>query len=370
MTATLSTTSTDFSAQCAQDVAPPLVKRQPARMTFWGFRLSTGALLPRRPFGVDWGMPIQPHQLPMALRHAAFSSSEARALGVSQRRLRAADLCSPFHGARLQDSPPALGDIASRARAFAPLMSKRHAFTHVTALRLHQIDLPQSQRYNHDLHVMVVDAAHRIRRPGVRCLVVAPCGRIVQVQGLRVTDPATTFLHLARTLDLEDLIDVGDAMTRRKSPATSLEELRRAVAAAGGLKGVPRARAALEHIIEGTDSVPETRLRRLIESAGFARPTVNQRMFDGATYLGRPDLSYPALKISIEYLGDGHRTQRSVWEIDIDRSADFRSAGWTVLEVTAQTLINPAAFLRRLRAAGAPARTAGPSAQRRSPQAS
>lgn len=116
--------------------------------------------------------------------------------------------------------------------------------------------------------------------------------------------------------------------------------------------GLPVAREALLHIRPGTDSVPETQLRRLIQNAGFPEPVVDQPAYgaDGQ-YLARPDLSHPELKIAIEYLGDVHRTDQRTWRSDIDRHQRLRDAGWIVLEASADSVADPTSLLHRLRRA-------------------
>lgn len=55
----------------------------------------------------------------------------------------------------------------------------------------------------------------------------------------------------------------------------------------------------------------------------------------GRTY--RPDLSYPHLRIAIEYEGAHHLTHRWQWTSDISRERDFNDHGWIYIRVTADT---------------------------------
>jgi hypothetical protein len=80
----------------------------------------------------------------------------------------------------------------------------------------------------------------------------------------------------------------------------------------------------------------ETRVRLLLVRAGLPCPEVNRDVFDLAgSWLAPPDLSYPALKIAIEYDGDHHRTDRKQWRRDRARDANLREAGWIVITLTA-----------------------------------
>ncbi|WP_146197179.1 hypothetical protein [Serinibacter arcticus] len=301
--------------------------------------------------------PLQP--LPPGLAAAGFTTASAVAAGASRRRLRHPSLSSPFVGARVDGPGPEEDDTRGRALALAPLLDRRHVFGRLTALRLLGVDLPPRFRSAHDLELIVVSASARVRRPGVQCRIVPPYGSFHTVGTLRYTTGATTFLHLAKSLTVEELVMVGDALTRRVDPLATLESLAAHVEGAPTCHGIARARAALAHVCPGTDSVPETILRRIIENAGFPRPVVNAPMLDDVgAYLGRPDLSFPELKLSIEYLGDVHRTDPRTWRIDVERHQRFREAGWTVHEATAETLRHPAALLRRLSDAGVPRRSA------------
>ncbi|MFC7431237.1 MULTISPECIES: DUF559 domain-containing protein [unclassified Agrococcus] len=65
-------------------------------------------------------------------------------------------------------------------------------------------------------------------------------------------------------------------------------------------------------------------------------------------FVVRPDLLYRAERVAIEHDGDGHRTGRGQWQVDVARDERLRSLGWEVLHVTQTTLEEPAAFLHRL----------------------
>jgi very-short-patch-repair endonuclease len=65
----------------------------------------------------------------------------------------------------------------------------------------------------------------------------------------------------------------------------------------------------------------------------------------------RPDLSYPDLRIAIEYDGDHHRTSRQ-WRSDRARRQLLEDAGWIVLEFTADDVLRrPEQTVERIRRA-------------------
>jgi len=56
------------------------------------------------------------------------------------------------------------------------------------------------------------------------------------------------------------------------------------------------------------ESPMETRLRLLLVFAGLPRPQAQVSLHDSnGSFLGRPDLYYPALRLGLEYDGGGHR---------------------------------------------------------------
>lgn len=310
------------------------------------------------------GMPPSADPLPRPLVGVPFRTRDAQALGVPYARLRRVDLVRPVHGVRSSSGPDDVRgreqdgerdhtrELWARCRALAAVMDERHAFAHVTALRLLGADIPDRFRRDDDLHVVTAEPAARIRRPGVVCVARGGGLHVVLIGGLRVAAPGTTFVHCAADLGVEELVVLGDALTRRDRPVTDLSNLTAAVREAAGCRGIGRARIAVGLVVAGTDSVPETWTRRLIERHGFPRPAVNMVARDDAgRYLARPDLSYPELRIAIEYDGDYHRTDRRTWQLDVERRQRLEDAGWRILTVTAATLRDPTPFLTRLEAA-------------------
>jgi very-short-patch-repair endonuclease len=55
------------------------------------------------------------------------------------------------------------------------------------------------------------------------------------------------------------------------------------------------------------------------------------------------------LKLSLEYQGDQHRTDRAQWQRDIARTRALQAEGWTELQFTQADLDDPARFLTELR---------------------
>ncbi|KRA29674.1 MULTISPECIES: DUF559 domain-containing protein [unclassified Nocardioides] len=200
--------------------------------------------------------------------------------------------------------------------------------SHSTAARAWRLPVP----IDPDEHVTVPTAAERRSRAGVRCHV-DPDGRSVVVDGIRVSALPETFVELAQKLPLVDLVVVGDAMVRRM---IGLDELRRHCADASG-PGAAQARAALAFVRSRVDSPMETRLRMLIVLAGLPEPQVNLTVGDPLTMARRKyDLSWPEVRLVVEYDGRQHVDRVDQWESDLERREAIDDDGWRIIVVVAR----------------------------------
>ena len=97
-----------------------------------------------------------------------------------------------------------------------------------------------------------------------------------------------------------------------------------------GLRGAKR-----RFVRKGADSPKETRLRMLLVLAGLPEPTVNLiiRNPDGGWRM-RFDLSYPGLKLIIEYDGRQHAESSGQWRRDLSRREELDRLGWRLIVVT------------------------------------
>ena len=155
--------------------------------------------------------------------------------------------------------------------------------------------------------------------------------------GVRVTSPERTMCDLARTLDLVELVVLGDRFVRR-DVTTPL----RLIQAADEWHG-PRRRLvqrASRLVRRGVDSPPESRLRMLVVLAGLPEPTVNHIIRNEGTgeWLRRFELAYIELLLAIEYQGRWHRESYEVWEGDIERREELDHRTWRVVEVISKSL--------------------------------
>ncbi|MCR2827856.1 hypothetical protein [Microbacterium sp. zg.Y909] len=328
-------------------------------------------------------MPQQPAPLPPTLGQF-FSAAEARALGVSPGRLRAADLESPFRGARVVRAPDATGDadhpatgtaereqarrehLLARARAFVTVMPPYAFFTGITAAAIWGAPLPRSSARNpggEPLDVAVFAPDRPLRTSGVRGYQTTPSlTAVVRHRGLPVACPASTWASLGRVFSVSQLVVVGDAMVhqhRRRNgdrggvtaPLATLDDL--AAAAAGRRVGVARLRQALPHIRVGSMSPGETDLRLALTAGGLPEPALDFDLADAAgRRFGWTEIAYPRWRVLVEYEGDHHRTDRAQWHRDIAKHARCRDLGWDVVRVTSADLYpRPLAAVARVRQA-------------------
>jgi hypothetical protein len=212
-------------------------------------------------------------------------------------------------------------------------------FCHVTALLLLGVDLPLGLDPADALHVQVGPGTSWPRRAGVRGHSRSTPDVLSRSLrgGLRVLAPELVWAQLAPVLAPRELVVLGDALSRRRRPLVTLDQLAAALdARPPGTRGIRRARAALPLVRARTDSPMETRLRWLLVQAGLPCPTVNQPVYGpDAELVAMPDLIYLRHRVAVEYDGDIHRTDRATWRRDIARRQGLEALGWRVVTCTA-----------------------------------
>jgi hypothetical protein len=171
---------------------------------------------------------------------------------------------------------------------------------------------------------------------------------VTRFRNLPLTTPEQTFIDLATGLNLVALIVLGDSLI--KAGRTSADALRDAATAWSG-RGAKLARRAAGYVRDGVDSAMETRLRMLLVLAGLPAPEVNfiLRHPDGSWWM-RFDLSYPSLKLIIEYDGRQHSEDSEQWLHDPKRREALDRMGWRVIVITRHDYCEaPEEVLRRVR---------------------
>lgn len=289
------------------------------------------------------------HAVPPQLLQRPFTPAQAAALGLSADVLRGARFWTPVRGVRAARELPDSFELRCQALA---LLAPDAAFSHLSATRLCGLPVPEQRSplgvpLAEPVEVTSPHLPPRIR--GMRGHRGQLGDDVLVLRGLRVTSGARTWADLAARLALDDLVVLGDAVLRHGW--ADLVELS-ARAARPRRRGAARMRAAVALLEPRTDSPMETRLRLLLIRAGLGRPAVNLDVIVDGDWLARPDLSYPALRIAIEYDGDHHRTDRRQWLRDIGRRRVLEDAGWLVIVVTADDVLRrPEQLVERVRRA-------------------
>jgi hypothetical protein len=232
-------------------------------------------------------------------------------------------------------------------RAVALVLPDDAAFSHLTAARLWKLPLPSAAERRRDLHVTGPGPNRALRTPRVvahRGLAAADATR---TDRLPVTTPGRTWRDLG-TVDLvshhgpvagvdpehEELVVLTDALLSchplRDVPRYGLRPadlLAIARSVAGG-RGVVALRRALSDASTFVDSAMETRTRLRAIASGFPRPVVGADLVspDGA-WIARPDMSWPQVKVAVEYDGASHVDRRRLGD-DVARREAMERCGW------------------------------------------
>lgn len=231
-----------------------------------------------------------------------------------------------------------------RIRAALALHPANAFASHQSAARIYGLPVPPEPNE----HVTVHDPQDRRQRFGLKSHVVTGTPLVTRHLGMRVSHPFRMFIEMAGVLDIVNLVVLGDAMVRVLciSPAVLVRACRES--------DRHHARAALRGALlvrEGVDSPMESRLRMLIVLAGLPEPKVNHKILDVHGRVRRRfDLSYPEIKLVIEYDGRQHAESIEQWGEDLTRREELDDGRWRILVVRAEGIYkSPAETLARIR---------------------
>jgi hypothetical protein len=280
----------------------------------------------------------RPHTpLPGSLVGRAFTTSEARGLGVGEGRLRARDLQRPFHGVRVRADADADLDLEQRCRAKLATMRPGQVFSHVTACRLMGITVPR-RLHSDDLDVAAFKPHAIPRGRGVAGhRLTAGLTQSGTVSHLPVVAAEDAWCQLASYASLRELVVAGDSLVRRKRPISDIDRMTAAAGRYAGRRHHRRLAEALELVRPRTDSPQETLLRLDVLAYGLPEPEVNLPVHGTAgRIIALGDLGYRRRRVLLEYDGEQHRTDDRQFVRDVDRLDDLAHAGWRVIRFTKQ----------------------------------
>ncbi|GAA4823831.1 hypothetical protein GCM10023201_07370 [Actinomycetospora corticicola] len=167
---------------------------------------------------------------------------------------------------------------------------------------------------------------------------------VVEVDGLLVTSTERTAWDLVRRLGFVDGVVALDALARvgEFDPARLLDR-------PAGARGARRVAPAVEAADPRSGSRPETVMRLAMARNEVPTPTPQFEVRDAQyLFVARVDFGWDEFKVAAEYQGDGHRMDLKQWRRDQSRLAELASCGWIVVPCTADDLLFPLAFVRRL----------------------
>lgn len=281
----------------------------------------------------------EPDALP-AFTRQPFTHHKARAAGISRTELASSAYRRLLWGVYISAAVRVDPWIDAKA---ALLAAQPGAFvSHHTAARLWGGIVPDVPF----AHVSVPTGTARSDR---RDLVVHSSARQpCTFRGVSVTSPLDTFLDCATTLDLVDLVILGDRLVTKDR--ISPEALVRGCAAATG-RGCRRARRAASLVRAGVDSVMETRARLLRVLSGLPELETDIRFYDEhGTLLRRLDAGDRATRTAVEYDGRQHVTREENWEADIERREEFENLEWRIVTLVSKDIfVTPGETVERLR---------------------
>jgi hypothetical protein len=255
-----------------------------------------------------------------------FTRPEALAAGLSDKALRGPRVQRVLRGAYVRAGIEL--DVRVRALAALRLAPPGSVAARATAAVLLGGVVP------HDTRVHLRMPSGQLRLPAVDARVRTGRRAHAVVRGIPVTTAEDTFVDLAAELDLVDLVVLGDSLVRRRR--TTPERLAAAAARLAGRRA-RLARRAAGIVRAGVDSPMESRLRMLLVLAGLPEPVVNHIEYDEwGRWVRRYDLSWPALRVAVEYDGRQHAESQRQWERDVERREELDLDGWRIVVVLAK----------------------------------
>lgn len=256
-----------------------------------------------------------------------FTRADARAAGIPISELRGSRFQKIFYDLYIAAGVEVTAVL--RAHAALKVSPAGSVASHYTAAEIWGGVVPAQPR----THISVPGAGNRSERRGIHAHASGPSTAKAVHRGVPLTPPDQTFLDLASQLSLVELVVLGDSLVRRGR--TSPGSLVAAADAYQG-RGARSARRAARLVRCGVDSAMESLLRMLIVLAGLPEPQVNftLRGSDGAVVM-RFDLSYPGLKVIVEYDGRQHADDPDQWARDVARREELDRLGWRLIVVRA-----------------------------------
>ncbi len=272
-----------------------------------------------------------------------YSTASARLAGLTRGQLRGPSFVRLTHGlvVRLEDAI----DERERLQLLATVLPPDAAFSHLTAAALFGAPVRASKRAH------VVLTPRKVLPQRAEFVVHARRLRpedVVEVEGLRVTSGAQTFLDLSPHLPPPELVAVGDALLRagRMTPQALADRIARA----DRVRGVVRARECAPLLSPLAMSRPESLMRYWLVTSDLPDPMPQLAVCDRwGRAVVHGDLGYDDRRVVLEYEGRQH-AETEQFGRDVDRYTLMAADGWLVLRF-AQRHLNRWTVVERTRGA-------------------
>jgi hypothetical protein len=233
----------------------------------------------------------------------------------------------------LYRSAETVTELPDRCAAFLDIMPSGTVVGGITAARLHGLWLPEPTDTERIELIQTRDEVRPRQLPGSRRREMRVRRRtlrtaeIVEVNGIPITSEARTWIDLAESLSLEDLVAAGDSILH---PTDCTADLTAAVRDGFHRRGVLRARQALTLLDGRSRSRPESHLRLALVLGGLPNPEVNRAIYTrNGEWLAEPDLHYERARLMLEYNGR-HHADVDRMRADITRELDVDINEWHV----------------------------------------
>lgn len=293
--------------------------------------------------------------IPKELRHAPFTTANARSHGFSRAVLAGKRFRQVFRGVWIAADVELTFHLVLRAAALT--LPYDAVVSHTSAMKLYGLQprLGRHQSLEFSTNTTAV-TRHRTITLHRRLGRLSP--RVMH--GFAVTGPDRTFVDCAGPLSFVELVQLGDWLVH--TGHTTIDNLYE-YAMTRHLDGVRKARRAVAYVRDRVESPMESVIRLMLIFARLPEPTCNVDLFNGSRHLARGDLVYAPWKVLVEYDGWQHERDAAQRAHDIRRRERLEEAGWTIIVITAGDLNRPREIPWRVHRALVARGYSGPSPQ-------
>ena len=278
--------------------------------------------------------------VPLDLRAAPFTVSDARVHGLRWRSLQTKDWRRLSRGQYVWSK--VADDVLLKLKATQQRLPPGFAFSGMTAAWLFGLDVTACDPIEVTLPRNIpvrARAGVKLRRASL------PAGETTSRRGFPVTSALRTTCDLGSRRDpIEWVVAIDSAL---HAGMLELADLNRYVELNTGAKGIRRLRRAVALADARAESPMETRLRVDLVAARLPTPEVQVELHDrGGRFLARVDLFYPDARLVIEFDGQNHRERLAA---DLRRQNALVNAGYQLLRFTAGDLAVRGAVVAQVR---------------------